>query len=145
MNVAEAIELIRRVGVVENSKGNLRLKFPERERTALGPAIDTLRNCKTEALALLAEPLKDHNLGGAEPQSLEAVLKGLAVELWSDRSGRLFIVAGEEDGNRLMAAGVERGEIYTAAEARRIIQIGDPAIVAEIHDWKRRFDGVVTK
>jgi hypothetical protein len=39
--------------------------------------------------------------------------------------------------------GARRGEIYTAAEARRIIAVSDPTAVAEIHDWKRRFDAVV--
>jgi hypothetical protein len=33
--------------------------------------------------------------------------------------------------------------VYTAAEMRRVIQIGDPAIVLEIHEWKRRFNGRV--
>ena len=143
MKVAEALELIRRVGAVERSEGNLKLKFPKREHAALQPAIDTLRSGKTEALALLAETFKDPNFGHVEPQNLEAVLKGFAVELWSDRSGRLFIVADEEDANRLMADGVGRGEIYTAAEARQVVQISDPGTVAEVHEWKRRFDGVI--
>ncbi len=85
------------------------------------------------------------NIGHEEPQSLEAVLKGLAVELWSDVSGRLFIVADEEDARSLITNGVRRGEIYTGQEALRVIQIGDPATVAEIHEWKRRFDGVISE
>ena len=72
--------------------------------------------------------------------SLESVLKGLVVELWSDAAGGLFIVADEEDAARLAEP---RGAIYTSAEARRVVQIGDPAIVLEIHEWKRRFDGRV--
>ena len=72
-----------------------------------------------------------------EPEPLEAVLKGLAIELWSDRAGCLFIVADEEDARRL---GEPRGTVYTADELRRVVQIGDPAIVLEIHEWKRRFD-----
>jgi hypothetical protein len=140
--VAEALEVIRRVGVVESSEGKLKLKFPERERTALQPAIDALRSGKTEALALLAEPIEAHNFGRVEPQSLEAVLKGLAVELWSNTAGRLFIVADEDDARRL---GEPRGTVYTAAEMRRVVQIGDPATVLEIHEWKRRFDARVRK
>jgi hypothetical protein len=58
VRVAEALELIRRVGAVEISEGKLKLKFPEKERTALQPAIDVLRSGKMEALALLA----DHTL-----------------------------------------------------------------------------------
>ncbi len=33
--------------------------------------------------------------------------------------------------------------MYTAAEMRRVVQIGDPATVLEIHEWKRKFDGRV--
>jgi hypothetical protein len=71
---------------------------------------------------------------------LEDVLKGLAIELWSDATGRLFIVADEEDVKRL---GEPRGAVYTAAELRCVLQIGDPVIVREIHEWKRAFDGKV--
>jgi hypothetical protein len=79
-----------------------------------------------------------------EAEPLENVLKGQAVELWSDSVGRLFIVADQEDAQAAMERfGARRGEIYTAAEARRIIAVKDPAVVAEIHDWKQRFDGVV--
>src|SRR4051812_25852012 len=72
---------------------------------------------------------------------LELVLKGSAIELWSDAlSERLWIVADEEDVAKL---GEPRGTVYTAAEARCVIQIGDPATVAEIHDWKRRFEATI--
>jgi hypothetical protein len=33
--------------------------------------------------------------------------------------------------------------VYTAAEMRRVVQIADPAIVLEIHEWKRTFNGRV--
>ena len=72
--------------------------------------------------------------------ALEDVLKGLAIELWSDAAGGLFIVADEDDAHRL---GELRGAVYTAAELRRVVQIGDPAIVLEIHEWKRAFNGRV--
>jgi hypothetical protein len=75
-----------------------------------------------------------------ESASLESVLKGLAVELWSDDAGRLFVVADEDDARRL---GEPRGNVYTAAEVRRVVQIDDPDIVLEIHEWKRTFDGRV--
>jgi hypothetical protein len=75
-----------------------------------------------------------------KPDLLEDVLKGLAIELWSDPSGRLFIVADEDDAHRL---GEPRGTVYTAAEIRRVVQLKDPASVAEIHAWKRAFDGRV--
>ena len=72
-----------------------------------------------------------------QPEPLEDVLKGLAIELWSDAAGGLFIVADEDDARRL---GEPRGTVYTAAEMRRVVQIGDPATVLEIHEWKRRFN-----
>lgn len=72
--------------------------------------------------------------------SLESLLRGLAIELWSDAAGCLFIVADEDDARRL---GEPRGAVYTAAEMRRVVQIGDPAIVLEIHEWKRKFNGRV--
>lgn len=75
-----------------------------------------------------------------QPGPLEDVLKGLAVELWSDAAGCLFIVADEDDARRL---GEPRGTVCTAAEMRRVIQIGDPATVLEIHEWKRKFNGRV--
>ncbi len=79
-----------------------------------------------------------------QQESLEDVLRGLAIELWSTTSGRLFVVADEADACRAMERlGARRGEVYTCAEARRIIAVKDPAIVAEIHGWKQRFDGVV--
>jgi hypothetical protein len=56
VKVAEALKLIRRVGIVESSGGNLKLKFPESARAALQPAIETLRTEKAEALKLLSEP-----------------------------------------------------------------------------------------
>jgi hypothetical protein len=72
---------------------------------------------------------------------LEDVLRGRAIELWSDALGEKFwLVADEADAARL---GEPRGTVYTAAEARCLVRIGDPAAVAEIHAWKRRFEGVV--
>ena len=80
----------------------------------------------------------------SEPESLEAALKDRAIELWSTATGRLFLVADEADARQAMERfGARRGEVYRAAEVRRIIAVKDPAIVAEIHDWKRRFGGVV--
>ena len=77
--------------------------------------------------------------GSSKPEPLEMVLKGRAIELWSDRLGeRLWIVADESDARLL---GEPRGEVYTLPEMRRVIQIDDPEIVLEIHRWKQRFDG----
>ncbi len=81
------------------------------------------------------------NFGCEELPSLEDVLRGRAVELWSDVLGeRFWLVADEADVVKL---GERRGTVYTAAEARRVIQIGDSGTVVEIQAWKRRFDGEV--
>jgi hypothetical protein len=94
--------------------------------------------------ALKSEPECKPKSERPEPKlvdELEAVLKGRAIELWSDAQGeRLWIVADEEDAAKL---GEPRGAVYTAAEARCVIQIRDPATVAEIHDWKRRFEATI--
>jgi hypothetical protein len=74
-------------------------------------------------------------------QSLESVLKSRAIELWSDALGeRFWLVADEEDAKQLRKP---RGEVYTAAEVRRLVQVHDPAVVAEIHRWKREFNATV--
>jgi hypothetical protein len=149
VNVVEALGLIRRVGEVHRHGDSLRLMFPERERTALQPAIDTLRSCKAEALALLAKSLAQRQPTAlrnepARTEPIESVLKGRAIELWSTASGRLFLVADEDDAHLAMERlGIPRGELYTAAEVRQIAVVKDPAVVAEVHDWKQRFDGVV--
>ena len=75
-----------------------------------------------------------------QSEPLEDVLKGRAIELWSDAAGCLFIVADEDDARRL---GAPRGTVYTADEMRRVVQIGDPATVLEIHEWKRTFNARV--
>ena len=75
-----------------------------------------------------------------QQQSLQNVLEGKVIELWSDAAGCLFIVADEDDARRL---GEPRGTVYTAAEMRRVVQIQDPVIVLEIHEWKRTFNARV--
>jgi hypothetical protein len=76
-------------------------------------------------------------------ETLEATIKGSAVELWSDALGESFwLVADEADAE---LAREPRGRVYTAAEARCIIQIADPVIVAEVHRWKRDFDAAVSE
>jgi hypothetical protein len=55
MTVPEALGLIREVGGVKIRGGNLRVKFPEKDRARLQPALYTLRRCKGEALATVAE------------------------------------------------------------------------------------------
>jgi hypothetical protein len=88
----------------------------------------------------IARRALDRPIEPRQPEILEDVLKGLAIELWSDAAGSLFIVADEDDARRL---GEPRGTVYTANEMRRVVQIGDPATVREIHEWKRRFNARV--
>ena len=81
------------------------------------------------------------DIGSEKVPSLEDVMRGGAIELWSDALGeRFWLVADEEDVTKLAEP---RGSVYTGAEARRVVQIGNPAIVREIHKWKRTFDGRV--
>jgi hypothetical protein len=56
MTIPEALEAVRQVAAVEISDGKLKLRFPESERAALQPAIETLRSGKAEALRLLSGP-----------------------------------------------------------------------------------------
>ena len=87
-----------------------------------------------EALRTNLEPTDREDLAGD-------VLKGLAIELWSDALGEgLWIVADEEDARKLAEP---RGTVYTAAEIQRVIQIRDPTSVAEIHRWKREFNATI--
>ena len=139
MTVEQAIAEIRRGGSLAVAAGGIRYEIRKRgPETANALAI--LKDRKAEALALLsgsAERAKNTEL-------LESLLKDRAIELWSDSAGRLFLVADEADARQAMERlGARRGEIYTAAEARRIVAVKDPEVVAEIHDWKQRFDGVV--
>ncbi len=83
----------------------------------------------------------DETAAAGGQSDLEFVLKGLAVELWSDVAGRgVFLVSDEQDAKRL---GVRRGAIYTASEARMITRITDPAVVKEIHAYKRELNATV--
>jgi hypothetical protein len=135
MTVTEALEHIRRVGIVERSGCKLKLKFPKTERSALQPAIDTLEKRKAEVLALLTESVTGRfaaiSSGAARAESLESVLKNRAIELWSDALGeRFWLVADEADARLAMEGfGARRGETYTASEVRRILVIKDPATV----------------
>jgi hypothetical protein len=81
---------------------------------------------------------------GQSDEPLVRVRKGRAIELWSTSAGRLFLVADESDARQAMERyGARCGEIYTTIEATRIVAVRDAAVVSEIQDWKRRFNGVV--
>lgn len=76
----------------------------------------------------------------SEIRPLEEALKDRALELYLADGERLFIVADEVDAAKL---GEPRGTVYTAAEVRRVVQIADPSVVAEVHRWKREFNATV--
>ena len=80
----------------------------------------------------------DHQDVPVRKANLESVLKGQTVELWSDSMGSLFLVADDADAQRVMERyGVLRGSVYTAGEIHYVTSVGDPEVVAEIHNWKR--------
>ena len=137
MTIEQAIEEVRRVGSLAVAAGGIRYEIRSR-----GPetadALAILKERKSEVMALLSGSTDQV----IKADSLESVLKARAIELWSTEAGRLFLVADEEDVRyAIERLGARRGETYTASEARRIIAVGDPAVVAEIHNWKKRFDG----
>jgi hypothetical protein len=138
MTVEQAIDRVRQAGSVELIDGAIRYEV-RRRGPEVTEALATLKAHKPEALEYLSTTLTTPQ---REPP--ESVLKGSAIELWSTTSGRLFLVADDVDAVQAIERfGARRGEIYTASEARRIIALNDPAVVAEIHDWKRRFDGEI--
>lgn len=72
--------------------------------------IDGVRLRPDRALELPAEP---------KIVSLEDVLKGRAIELWSDAAGRIFIVANEEDTRLLREPTSGRRSSTERLESRR--------------------------
>ncbi len=137
MTVEQAIESIRRVGSIDVVAGGIRYEI--RRRVPETPeALATLKAARPTVLAILSGMT-------AQPQTapLESILKGHAIELWSDGLGERFWLLADEDDAALL--GEPRGTIYTAAESRRIVQIADPAIVAEVHRWKRQFEATVSE
>jgi hypothetical protein len=61
MTVHDAIYEVRRVGTIQAENGKLKLRFPEPERTRLGPAIETLRHNRETALGLLRRTESDRS------------------------------------------------------------------------------------
>jgi hypothetical protein len=115
----------------------------DRYRVTKGKTVDKIMahskfNIEGYVNDLAKTVLDTQPVAGEESVPVETVLSGLVIELWSDPAGRLFIVADEDDAQRL---GELRGSVYTGAELRRVVQIGDPATVLEIHEWKRTFSG----
>ena len=73
--------------------------------------------------------------------SLERVLKGFAIALYCDLvKETLWLVADEEDAERLAKDEERRGAIYTGEEVRLVTAIKDPKVVRQVHEFKREFD-----
>ena len=53
---------------------------------------------------------------------------------------QIWIAADEEDAQTLVTQGERRGQVYAPEEVRLVIAIKDPAIVKEIHNFKREFN-----
>jgi hypothetical protein len=71
---------------------------------------------------------------------LETLLKGLAIELWSPITHSIWLVADDEDAQRLMHP---RSEVYTAEEFRQLLKLPS-ATAAEVHTWKQSLSATIT-
>ncbi len=69
------------------------------------------------------------------------MLKGFAIALYCDLvKETLWLVADEEDAERLAKDGERRGAIYTGEEVRLVTAIKDPKVVRQVHEFKREFN-----
>lgn len=138
MQVEQAIATLRRSGQLLTDAGRIRYRGP----VTSGPineALVALKLNRDMAISIL----DGKEAGRERTDSIEDVLRGRAVELWSDAAGgRFWLVADSADANRLNEP---RGTVYTASEARRLATIRDPKVVREVNEWKRRFNGSLSE
>ena len=146
MTIESAIQALRRVGQLTVEGGTICCDLPDPTPAEADRALDVLREHKPEALALLGSTLSAP-ASGQQPEQNPAelspsdALKGYAVCLCSDLGGEnLWIVADEQDAERLIEQGERRGAIYTRAESRLVTRIDDPEIVKQVHAFKREFN-----
>ena len=136
MNVAEAIETIQQAGgeFFVPEPGRLQASVPSQRPPELEAALATIRENRAEVLAVLT--VSERPLEKPPP-----IIKGQAVCLYSDLVGEnLWIVADEQDAQALVGQGERRGQVYTPEEVRLVIAIKDPAIVKQVHEFKREFN-----
>jgi hypothetical protein len=94
---------------------------------------------KSQKIEGAPEPPDDPIALASLVKSMESVLKGCAVELWSDGE-RIWLVADEEDARKLK----ERpGAVYTAPEAKLLCGVTDLAAVRQIHLWKQTTNSTI--
>ncbi len=146
MTIESAIQALRRVGQLTVEGGTICCDLPDPTPAEADRALDVLREHKPEALALLGSTLSAP-ASGRQPEQNPAealssdALKGYAVCLYSDLVGEnLWIVADQEDAERLIEQGERRGAIYTRAESRLVTRIKDPEIVKRVYPFKREFN-----
>ena len=101
-------------------------------------ALDIARKVLARRKAERLDEQPEQNPAEAPPRD---ALKGYAVCLYADLVGEnLWIVADQEDAERLIEQGERRGAIYTRAESRLVTRIKDPEIVKQVHAFKREFN-----
>ena len=103
-----------------------------------------VRRQKGEVLVLLGKQARTKQVGTENPDpeaALSLVRKGQAVCLASDLLGeRIWIVADQEDADVLQSQ--EPGApCYDLAEVEILAALRDPAIVRQVHEFKRAFPG----
>ena len=102
---------------------------------------DALDIARKVLARLKAEQLDERSERNPAEASPSDALKGYAVCLYSDLVGEnLWIVADEEDAERLIEQGERRGATYTRAESRLVTRIKDPETVKQVHAFKREFN-----
>ena len=93
MTVAQALDVIRRVGTVTEDGGKLKLAYPHRLRADLEPAIEALRANKLEALARLQSE-EPRTAGEAAPdrgQQLDPATGIRPISAWGPECARGFV------------------------------------------------------
>ena len=137
MTVPEAVAELHAVGEVRVVGETIVCRIPRRKTPAQTKALEVVRRQKTQALTLLVKSQEARQ----KRKPLEEILKGCAIGLYSDLVGENFwICADENDAERLTMEGDKRGQIYAADEVRLVITIKDPAIVRQVHEFKRELD-----
>ena len=135
MTVRQAVQELRSAGELKVEGDTILCRIPRRKSASQIRALDVVRAQKAQALVLIAER-RERATG-----SLEQVLKGFAIALYCDLvKETLWLVADEEDAEKLAKDGERRGAIYTRAESRLVTRIDDPEVVKQVHEFKREFN-----
>ena len=135
MTVPEAVEELTSAGELRVEGNTILCRIPRRRSASQIRALDVVRAQKAQALVLIEER-RERATG-----SLERVLKGFAIALYCDLvKETLWLVADEEDAEKLAKDGERRGTIYTGEDVRLVTTIKDPKVVRQVHEFKREFN-----